>query len=84
MEYLLLIKEYRKKLGLTQEELAQKAKMNQSYLSQLERNLPHAKSPTLRMIFNIANALNVCPHILVKYERECNSDCVDRCMFINT
>jgi transcriptional regulator with XRE-family HTH domain len=79
MEYLLLIKEYRKKRGFTQAELSKRAKMNQSYLSQLERNLPHAKSPTLRMIFNIAQALDICPHILVKYHRNCENDCIRKC-----
>jgi transcriptional regulator with XRE-family HTH domain len=82
MEYLLLIKKYRKKRGLTQAELSKKAKMNQSYLSQLERNLPHAKSPTLRMIFNIAQALDVCPHILINYERQCKNDCMHKCELI--
>lgn len=83
MEYLLLIKEYRIKKGLTQAELSKKAKMNQSYLSQLERNLPHAKSPTLRMIFNIAHALEICPHILINYERHCKNDCMNRCEMLS-
>jgi transcriptional regulator with XRE-family HTH domain len=79
MEYFLLIKEHRIKKGLTQAQLSKKANMNQSYLSQLERNLPHAKSPTLRMIFNIAQALEICPHILINYERKCNIDCMKNC-----
>jgi predicted transcriptional regulator len=68
---------------MTQQELARKAKMNQSYLSQLERNLPHAKSPTLRMIFNISQALDICPHILVNYKRHCKNDCMNNCEMVS-
>ncbi len=49
---------------LTQTRLAKKAKMSQSYLSELESN---KKSPTLRQLCKIADALGVKPGELVYY-----------------
>lgn len=46
----------RKKLGLTQEELALKAKLSQPYLSQLEKG---TFDPTAPMIVKLAVALEV-------------------------
>lgn len=65
---------------MTQTELAAKSGINQSYLSQLERNAPDAPSPTLRVLFNIAKALDVCPHVLVRYDTNCPLDCVNDCI----
>lgn len=79
MDYQLQIKKYRTLRGMTQAELASKANIKQSYISQLERNSAKAKSPTLRVIFKIAEALNVCPHILVKYNTYCSRDCCHDC-----
>lgn len=76
MDYILLIKEIRIKRSMTQEELAEKAKIKQSYISQLESN---AKSPTLRVVFRIAEALNVCPHVLVQYNVNCDKNCLNNC-----
>lgn len=58
MTPLLKIKEIRVEKGLTQIELARKANISQSYLSELESN---KKSPTLRQLCKIADALNVQP-----------------------
>lgn len=58
MTPLLKIKEIRIEKGLTQVELARKANISQSYLSELESN---KKSPTLRQLCKIAEALNVRP-----------------------
>jgi transcriptional regulator with XRE-family HTH domain len=60
----LLIKEIRNKNKLTQYQLARKANISQSYLSELENN---KKSPTLRQLCRIAEALNVKPGDLVYY-----------------
>lgn len=58
------IKEIRLEKRLTQTQLAKKAKISQSYLSELESN---KKSPTLRQLCKIADALNVTPGELVYY-----------------
>lgn len=79
MEYELLIKKYRNLRGMTQTELAKKADVKQSYISQLEKNSPKAKSPTLKVIFRIASALEVCPHILVNYNTNCKENCCHDC-----
>lgn len=79
MDYLLLIKEYRLLRGMTQKELAEKSNLNQSYISQLENNHPNAKSPTLRIMSKISKALNICPHILIRYDIPCDYDCFDTC-----
>ncbi len=54
---------YRKKVGLTQEQLAEKAGIHRTYVSLLERNL---KSPTIDTLFLICNALHVKPSSLIK------------------
>jgi transcriptional regulator with XRE-family HTH domain len=58
------IKEVRVEKGFSQSDLANKAKMSQSYLSELESN---KKSPTLRQLCKIADALDVMPGELVYY-----------------
>lgn len=57
----LKIKEIRIKKNFTQTELAKKAHISQSYLSELESN---KKSPTLRQLCRIAEALSVQPEEL--------------------
>ena len=63
------IKKVRKKLGLTQKELAEKCGLSQSYISQLESNL-RVVSPTLQTVEVIAENLRICPYILMSYD--CN------------
>lgn len=46
----------RKRLSLSQEELAFRAGVHRTYISQLERGL---KSPSLKVIFKVAGALKV-------------------------
>jgi transcriptional regulator with XRE-family HTH domain len=53
LEYKLKIKEYRILRKMTQKELAEKSECHQTYISQLEKNSPKAKSPTLKTIFKI-------------------------------
>lgn len=48
----LLIQQARKKKGLTQEQLAQLAGTNKSYISKLERNLKDIRFSTLQRIIN--------------------------------
>lgn len=79
MDYMLFIKKYRLLNKMTQHELALKSKLGQSYISQLETNCPRLKSPTLLVISNIAKALNVCPHALVRFDLKCNYDCFKKC-----
>lgn len=64
MEPFLKIKEIRVDKKLSQSELARKADISQSYLSELESN---KKSPTLRQLCKIADALEVHPMELIYY-----------------
>jgi len=64
MEPYLRIREVRVDKKMSQSELARKAGISQSYLSELESN---KKSPTLRQLCKIANALGVHPGELVYY-----------------
>ncbi|MCD2345830.1 helix-turn-helix domain-containing protein [Clostridium guangxiense] len=77
--YILLIREYRVLRGMTQKELARKAKLRQAYISELERGHPKIKSPTLRVTFRIARALDICPHVLVRYNIGCDYNCFNTC-----
>lgn len=46
----------RKRLGISQEELAFRAEVHRTYISQLERGL---KSPTLNVMLKLSHALKV-------------------------
>ncbi len=50
------IAKHRKNIGFSQEELAEKAAIHRTYVSQLERGL---KSPTVFTLLQIAHALNI-------------------------
>ncbi len=52
----LLVRAYRQKLGLTQEELAWRANMHRTYLADIERG---GRNITLRSMLNLASALQV-------------------------
>lgn len=62
------IRYYRTKAGLTQEQLAIKANISQSHLSDIETC---KKSPTVRVLYSIAKALDVCPGVLLEYKCNC-------------
>ena len=79
MSYRLFIKDYRKSRKMTQKELANKSNIDQSYISRLENNSQNLKSPTLTVIFDIAAALNVCPHMLIRYDYSCIKNCCYYC-----
>ena len=51
-----VLRKLRTQKGLSQEELAFKANLHRTYISQLERGL---KSPTLNTLSNLANVLGV-------------------------
>jgi len=50
------LKESRQKLGLTQEQLAERAGLHYSYIGQVERG---DKNPSLKTLYRLAGALNV-------------------------
>jgi len=60
--FFLLIARLRKRLGASQEELAFRAEVHRTYISQLERGL---KSPTLNVILRLSRALKASPSSLV-------------------
>ncbi|RXM79615.1 XRE family transcriptional regulator [Clostridium tetani] len=62
------IEKYRKIKFISQNKLAKKIGISQSYLSAMERE---EKSPTLRMLYRIAEKLDVCPRLLI----HCTIDC---------
>jgi transcriptional regulator with XRE-family HTH domain len=69
--YVLYIKKFRKLRRLTQEELAFKCGLSPSYISRLEtENIIRDRSPNLKTLIDIANALSVCPSDILTYE--CN------------
>nr|BDD45883.1 hypothetical protein 12 [Candidatus Hydrogenedentota bacterium] len=53
----------RRKAGLTQEDLAFETELHPTYISQVERGI---KSPTLRTLFKMADAMGIKPSSLVK------------------
>ncbi|WP_456821791.1 helix-turn-helix domain-containing protein [Bradyrhizobium sp. USDA 4502] len=53
----------RKSARLSQEELAERAAIHRTYVSQIERGL---KSPTIVMLFRLARALDTTPSRIIK------------------
>ena len=56
------LRKARESAGLTQEELAFKARVHRTYISMLERN---KESPTLEVMFRLCRALEVSPSNLI-------------------
>lgn len=56
------LKKHRKAAGLSQEELANIADIERTYVSLLERRL---NSPTIDMLAKLANAIGIEPHELL-------------------
>lgn len=67
----LSLKEIRKSKGISQKSLAKKLNMSQGYISEIEKGL---KSPTVRMLYKIANALEICPHVLLPVTIYCKEN----------
>ena len=63
------LKEYRRKLGLTQEELAEKADVSTHYIAMIEIC---KKYPKPDMLEQIAEALNIEPYKLFSFESDPN------------
>lgn len=60
----------RHKANISQEELADRASIHRTYVSQIERGL---KSPTLQVLIQISTALNTsASEILLNIEKETN------------
>jgi len=53
---------YRRLKGISQKELAKKVQTSQGYISDIEKN---TKSPTVRMLYRFADALEICPRLLL-------------------
>jgi len=64
------LKYYRELMGISQNELAKKIQTSQGYISEIEKNI---KSPTVRMLYSFADALSICPRLLLP----CIMDCKD-------
>jgi CheY-like chemotaxis protein/DNA-binding XRE family transcriptional regulator len=61
------VRHYRNKLGYSQEALADRAQLDRSYMSQIERGI---KNATLNSIWRISQALEVDPSALLKMTEE--------------
>lgn len=59
----------RKEAGISQEKLAEKAGVHRTYISQLERGI---KSPTIPILFKLAQGLNTKPSDIVLLIEEFN------------
>lgn len=57
------IRRIRQEANLSQEDLAYRAKVHRTYISQLERGL---KTPSLEVVFRLCAALNQEPYELIK------------------
>jgi len=65
------LKYYRKNKGISQNQLAQILSIGQGYISKVESGI---ESPTVRMLYRFADALEICPRLLLP----CIIECKDR------
>jgi transcriptional regulator with XRE-family HTH domain len=65
----LAVRQHRLAGGLSQEELADRAGLHRTYVSQIERGL---KSPSLNALTSLAEALGTAPHALLRAAEEAN------------
>lgn len=61
------LRELRYRMDLTQEKLGEKADLHYSYIGQVERG---DKTPSLKSLLKIAQALNISPEELIKEEEQ--------------
>lgn len=54
---------------MTQKQLAIRSYITQPYISDLEKGIVRKKSPTLKVIEDLAEALKICPFLLLKCNR---------------
>ena len=65
------IKHYRELKGISQIKLAKNLSITQGYISKVEKGI---ESPTVRMLYRFAEALEVCPHVLLSHNKYCECD----------
>lgn len=68
------IKAYRKELGLSQQDLADKADVSLSFITDIENS---RRLPSLKSLFQIASALNVEPYLLLVNPDKYKNDSVE-------
>lgn len=61
------VRECRKEIGISQEDLATRANIHRTYIGGIERG---ERNPTLTMIFRLATALGVSPDELLKKSKK--------------
>ncbi len=66
------LKKIRENKGISERQLSKITGISQGYISEIESG---KKSPTIRMLYKIANALGICPHCLLPVTIYCNSNC---------
>jgi len=67
-----VLREERKKVAISQEELAYLSNLDRTYISLLERG---KRNSTLKVLFGLCNALNISPNYFIKeMEKQINSD----------
>lgn len=71
-----IVKNARKKKGMTEKELARKCEVHQTYIEKLENN---KRNPSFDMIVKLSIALDICPLEIFKdsinYCHKCQLNC---------
>ena len=65
------VRRYRKRRGMTQEQLAHEAEMERSYVSDLERG---TRNPSVRALGRLAKALRIEPDRLLRIADDPNAE----------
>ena len=68
------VREYRNRANITQNELAEKAQIDNNNLSRIERG---ETTPTLETVLKIANALNITPNDILLENYDCPNILLD-------
>lgn len=73
-----IVKNGRKKIGLTEKELAKKCDVHQTYIEKLENN---KRAPSFKMIVKLSLVLSICPIEIFKDTFNCCTECQFECPF---
>ena len=68
------LKHYRELKGISQINLAKDLEVTQGYISKIENGI---ESPTIRMLYRFADALEICPRLLLFCIIECKD--INKC-----
>lgn len=71
-----IVKNGRKKLGMTEQEFAKACQVHQTYIEKLENG---KRKPSIKMMLKLSLVLRICPFVIFKEATNCCNECQLNC-----